>query len=145
MILPAMTVYGIRYGKLTTEDISITFLNYSRRFRISILLTDTTELLLLSESDRCAEPQIRTIPAQRNTNYFLSVLFSSDELKIYDYNRIIIDRNGCTFDSFLDKIKDGFKIRKIGTKAYHPAHKGEFGLYFRKKLVSGHHFSRTDV
>ena len=65
-------------------------------------------------------------------NYFLSVLFSSDELKIYDYNRVIIDRNGCTFDSFLDKIKDGFKIRKIGTKAYHPAHKGEFGLYFRK-------------
>lgn len=65
-------------------------------------------------------------------NYFLSVLFSSDELRIYDYNRVVTDRNGCTFDAFLDKIKSGFKIRKIGTDAYHPAHKGEFGLYFQK-------------
>ena len=65
-------------------------------------------------------------------NYFLSVLFSADELRIYDYNRVITDRNGCTFAAFLDKIKSGFKIRKIGTEAYRPAHKGEFGLYFRK-------------
>lgn len=65
-------------------------------------------------------------------NYFLSVLFPSDELRIYDYNRVVIDRNGCTFDAFLDKIKDGFKIREVGTEAYRPAHKGEFGLYFRK-------------
>lgn len=64
-------------------------------------------------------------------NYFLSVLFSSDELRIYDYNRVVVDRNGCTFDAFLDKIKGGFKIRKIGTEAYHPERKGEFGLYFR--------------
>ena len=56
---------GVRH-----QNISIKFLNYSRRFRIFILLTDTTELLLLSESDRCAEPQIRTIPAQRNTTTF---------------------------------------------------------------------------
>lgn len=62
-------------------------------------------------------------------NYFLSVLFPSDELMIYDYNRVIIDRNGCTFEEILDKIKDGFMIRKIGKKAYHPRQKGEFGLY----------------
>lgn len=62
-------------------------------------------------------------------NYFLSVLFPSDELRIYDYNRVVIDRNGCTFDAFLDKIKDGFTIRKIGSDAYHPEQKGVFGLY----------------
>lgn len=62
-------------------------------------------------------------------NYFLSVLFPSDELCIYDYNRVITDRNGCTFDEFLDKIKDSFEIRKTGTDAYQPEHKGEFGLY----------------
>ena len=62
-------------------------------------------------------------------NYFLSVLFPSDELCIYDYNRVLTDRNGCTFDDFLGKIKDGFKVRKIGTDAYRPEHKGEFGLY----------------
>lgn len=62
-------------------------------------------------------------------NYFLSVLFPADELCIYDYNRVITDRNGCTFDEFLDKIKGSFEVRKIGADAYHPEHKGEFGLY----------------
>ena len=62
-------------------------------------------------------------------NFFLSVLFPSDELRIYDYNRVVTDRNGCTFDSFLDKIKGGFKIRKTGKEACRPERKGEFGLY----------------
>ena len=62
-------------------------------------------------------------------NFFLSVLFPSDELRIYDYNRVVTDRNGCTFDSFLDKIKGGFKIRKTGKEACRPERKGGFGLY----------------
>lgn len=62
-------------------------------------------------------------------NYFLSVLFPSEELCIYDYNRVITDTNGCTFDEFLDKIKVGFQIRKVGLDAYRPQHKGEFGVY----------------
>lgn len=62
-------------------------------------------------------------------NYFLSVLFPSKELCIYDYNRVITDTNGCTFDEFLDKIKDGFQIKKAGLDAYRPQHKGEFGVY----------------
>lgn len=62
-------------------------------------------------------------------NYFLSVLFPSEDLCIYDYNRVITDTNGCTFDEFLDKIKDGFQIKKVGLDAYRPQHKGEFGVY----------------
>lgn len=109
--------------------------------KISQLFKEIPHLYIADGHHRAASAvrvgQMRRAANPDNTgaeeyNYFLSVLFSSDELKIYDYNRIIIDRNGCTFDAFLDKIKDGFKIRKIGTKAYHPAHKGEFGLYFRK-------------
>ena len=63
-------------------------------------------------------------------NFFLSVLFPSDELRIYDYNRVVTDRNGCTFESFLDKIKGSFKIRKTGKEACRPDQKGEFGLYW---------------
>lgn len=62
-------------------------------------------------------------------NFFLSVLFPSDELRIYDYNRVVTDRNGYTFESFLDKIKGSFKIRKTGKEACRPDQKGEFGLY----------------
>lgn len=64
-------------------------------------------------------------------NYFLSVLFPADELKIYDYNRVVTDMNGCTFDSFLDKIKDGFEVTPLADGPYHPSQKGEFGMYAR--------------
>ncbi len=62
-------------------------------------------------------------------NYFLSVLFPSDELKILDYNRVITDMKGYTFNGFLDKIRDGFEIAEMGTAPYRPERKGEFGLY----------------
>ena len=62
-------------------------------------------------------------------NYFLSVLFPSDELHIYDYNRCVLDMNGYTAGTFLDKIKDRFDIAPMGETAYRPEKKGEFGLY----------------
>lgn len=65
-------------------------------------------------------------------NYFLSVLFPSDELKIYDYNRVVTDLNGYTFDQVLGMIKDGFEVSRIGRGPYRPAHKGQFGMYYDK-------------
>lgn len=62
-------------------------------------------------------------------NYFLSVLFPSDELCIFDYNRVVTDLNGYTFGQLLDMIKDRFDVTEIGNEAYHPQKKGEFGLY----------------
>lgn len=65
-------------------------------------------------------------------NYFLSVLFPSDELKIYDYNRVVTDLNGYTFDQVLGMIKDRFEVSRIGSGPYRPAHKGQFGMYHDK-------------
>ena len=62
-------------------------------------------------------------------NYFLSVLFPSDELHIYDYNRCVLDMNGYTTESFLDKIKNEFDIALSGQKPFRPSRKGEFGFY----------------
>lgn len=62
-------------------------------------------------------------------NFFLSVLFPSDELKIFDYNRVVTDRNGCTIDEFPDKIGDGFEVTEIGPSPFRPEKKGEFGMY----------------
>lgn len=64
-------------------------------------------------------------------NYFLSVLFPSDELTILDYNRVITDKNGYTTAEFLDKIKDRFTADCV-RMPYHPRQKGEFGLYCDK-------------
>ena len=77
-------------------------------------------------SRREADPDFS---GEEEYNYFLSVLFPSDELKILDYNRVVTDMKGYTFAEFLDKIGDGFEITETGNTAFRPARKGEFGLY----------------
>lgn len=61
-------------------------------------------------------------------NYFLSVLFPAEELKIFDYNRVVYGLNGYTLDTLLDRIREKFQVTKL-TSAWHPTCKGEIGLY----------------
>lgn len=62
-------------------------------------------------------------------NYFLSVLFPAEELKIYDYNRVVSDLNGYSFNAFLDLLRSGFEVTEMGKQAFKPTCKGEIGLY----------------
>ena len=63
-------------------------------------------------------------------NYFLSVLFPDEELKILDYNRFVKDLNGYSESTFLDKISEGFEVTPAaGSDAYRPKAKGEFGMF----------------
>ena len=62
-------------------------------------------------------------------NFFLSVLFPSDELQIYDYNRVVTDLNGYTFDEVLGMIRNEFEVAPAEQCPYRPKKKGEFGLY----------------
>lgn len=62
-------------------------------------------------------------------NFFLSVLFPSDELQIYDYNRVVTDLNGYTFDEVLGMIRNEFEVAPAEQYPYRPKKKGEFGLY----------------
>ncbi|MCM1090764.1 MAG: DUF1015 family protein [Butyrivibrio sp.] len=64
-------------------------------------------------------------------NFFLSVLFPDEELKILDYNRVVRDLNGLTREEFLDKIREKFEVQKAAAdnSGYAPQKKGEFGMY----------------
>lgn len=62
-------------------------------------------------------------------NYFLSVLFPAEELHIYDYNRIVSDLNGYTFDAFLDMVRSGFEVSEPESEIIRPYGKGEISLY----------------
>ncbi len=46
-------------------------------------------------------------------NFFLSVIFPHNQLKILPYNRIIRDLNGLTTDAFLQKLKTPFIIKAL--------------------------------
>lgn len=65
-------------------------------------------------------------------NTFLAVAFPSDEMKIWDYNRVIRDLNGLTEQEFLEKIKEKFEIKETGKQAK-PSKKREFGMYLSGK------------
>lgn len=62
-------------------------------------------------------------------NYFLSVIFPDDELRILDYNRVVKDLNGMEKAAFLSKIEEHFVVEKKGKEPYRPAEKGTFGMF----------------
>lgn len=62
-------------------------------------------------------------------NYFLSVLFPSDELMILPYNRVVRDLNGHSEEEFMELISRDFEVRRVGAEACSPKKKGSFGMY----------------
>lgn len=62
-------------------------------------------------------------------NYFLSVIFPDEELRILDYNRVVKDLNGMDAATFLTRIEEYFAVEKKGQSPYRPTEKGTFGMY----------------
>lgn len=74
---------------------------------------------------RAAKPDYT---GQEEFNYFLSVLFPDEQLKIMDYNRVVKDLNGLDVLSFLALLRECFTVTKLeGMKA--PEGKGEISMY----------------
>ncbi len=61
-------------------------------------------------------------------NFFLAVLFPTDELEIMDYNRVISDLNGLSSKELMAKLGENFEIEKQGVEAYKPIEKHTFGM-----------------
>ena len=61
-------------------------------------------------------------------NYFLSVLFPAEELRIFDYNRVVTGTTEQTFDELLERIRENFQVTESASEI-HPGHKGEIVMY----------------
>lgn len=70
---------------------------------------------------------------QEEFNFFLSVLFPDEELRIMDYNRVVKDLNGLTAPAFLEKIGESFLVEEKGQEPCRPERKGTFGMYLEGK------------
>lgn len=67
-------------------------------------------------------------------NFFMAVIFPDNDLKIFDYNRVVKDLNGNSKENFLKKIEDaGFEIEEMGSEIYHPERKHVFSMYLEGK------------
>lgn len=68
-----------------------------------------------------------TYTGEEEYNYMLSVLFSSRDLKIWDYNRYVHDLNGNTVEQFLGKVRKQCELT-IG-RGLKPKEKGTIRMY----------------
>ncbi len=66
-------------------------------------------------------------------NYFMSVHFPDNQLKIIDYNRVVKDLNGMTSEEFLSKLEATFEVECMGEEIYKPAKLHEFSMYLDGK------------
>ncbi|MBQ7919807.1 MAG: DUF1015 domain-containing protein [Lachnospiraceae bacterium] len=65
-------------------------------------------------------------------NYFLSVLFPSEELAIMDYNRVVKDLNGFSSEEFMERISEDFVV-SFKDSQVKPQKKGQFGMFLEGK------------
>ena len=64
--------------------------------------------------------------------YFLSVNFPDDQVKILDYNRAVKDLNGLSPEAFLARVREAFDV-SAPTANPKPAAAREFGMYLQGK------------
>lgn len=65
-------------------------------------------------------------------NYYLAVIFPSDQLKILDYNRVVKDLNGLSEEEFIKKLSEKFDIVETEGRAK-PDKAYDFGMYMDGK------------
>ncbi len=65
-------------------------------------------------------------------NVYLAAAFPVNEMKIWDYNRVVKDLNGLTPERFLAKVKESFSVTEAKGQAK-PAARREFGMYLGGK------------
>jgi uncharacterized protein (DUF1015 family) len=90
--------------------------------------------------------------ADASSQSFLVVSFPIEEMKIFDYNRVVRDLNGLSRDQFLRALETEFLVEAVTGQA-RPAEPGTIGLYLPgqwyrlslKKAVPADPVARLDV
>lgn len=66
---------------------------------------------------------------KENYNYYMGIFFAEQQLKIFDFNRIVTDLNGLKVPDLLEKIKEKFRLLPHNQNVYRPEHKHKFSMY----------------
>jgi uncharacterized protein (DUF1015 family) len=93
----------------------------------------TAAAALVGKEKREKNPSHR---GDEDYNFFLAVHFPDDQLKIFDYNRVVKDLNGMTPSDFVARLTESFEVKEKGTKTYRPRKLHNFGMYIDGKWYS---------
>ncbi|MCS6991735.1 MAG: DUF1015 family protein [Chitinophagales bacterium] len=66
----------------------------------------------------------------RDHQFFLAALFSSNQLRIYDYNRIVKTLNGLDAPTFLQRVAERFEVSPAPRRPFRPTCPEEIGMFF---------------
>jgi len=69
-------------------------------------------------------------------NFYLGVFFPENQLKIYEYNRVVKDLNGLTTKSLLQKLSKSFEVTEIKEEIFKPRKQHEISMYLENKWYS---------
>lgn len=75
---------------------------------------------------------------EESYNYFMSFLIPENDLKIYEFNRLVKDLNGLEKEEFLIKLDAFFRIENRGLDYYKPSKKHHFSMYLDGEFYSLH-------
>jgi len=82
-------------------------------------------------------------------NFFMAVVFPENQLRIFDYNRVVKDLNGLESADFLQRLRDsGFEVDPMGEEPYQPEKKHTFGMFLEGvwyRLVPEESLIRADI
>jgi uncharacterized protein (DUF1015 family) len=70
---------------------------------------------------------------KENYNYYLGIFFPENQLRIFDFNRVVTDTHGLSTDEFLNKLRDHFKVTPHQQNIYKPDVPHKFSLYIEGK------------
>jgi len=98
------------------------------------LLFDAMAALYIADGHHRSAAASRVAAARRGkgksdtAEYFLAVAFPHDQMRIFDYNRVIKDLNGLSADAFIAKVRERFEVTPASGEV-RPDESTRFGMY----------------
>ncbi len=97
-------------------------------------LVDAMDALYICDGHHRSAAASRVAAARRgktksdNAEYFLSVAFPHDQMRIFDYNRVVRDLNGLSAQEFIAKLRGSFDVAPSAGQVK-PDKSMRFGMY----------------
>jgi uncharacterized protein (DUF1015 family) len=138
-ILSHEPIYDFEFNKVNQTVWIVDDINVIEN--LQVLFEDIDSLYIADGHHRCASAvkvgemrrqQYPDYSGNEEFNYFLAIAFADKDLRIMDYNRLVKDLNGLSFEEFIGKISEKFDVEQVETKQS-PSEKHTIMMYYNEK------------